>query len=53
MLETARAAARRAGGAPTQVRFAFWGAEEQGLLGSTSYVTSLSAAEPTEDQRST
>jgi Zn-dependent M28 family amino/carboxypeptidase len=28
-----------------RVRFAFWGAEESGLLGSTHYVTSLSQAE--------
>ncbi|QKG25397.1 M28 family peptidase [Actinomadura verrucosospora] len=28
-----------------RVRFAWWGAEEEGLVGSTHYVTSLSAAE--------
>ena len=30
---------------PTRVRFAFWGAEEFGLLGSAHYVTNLSTAE--------
>jgi Zn-dependent M28 family amino/carboxypeptidase len=38
----------RLGGAPAvpnAVRFAFWGAEEQGLIGSTAYVGSLSDAD--------
>ncbi|WP_183092665.1 M28 family metallopeptidase [Nocardioides stalactiti] len=30
---------------PHQVRFAWWGAEEAGLVGSTHYVTSLTAAQ--------
>jgi Zn-dependent M28 family amino/carboxypeptidase len=44
LLETAV----RLRGAPAvtnAVRFAFWGAEEEGLIGSTSYVTGLSAAD--------
>jgi Zn-dependent M28 family amino/carboxypeptidase len=44
LLETAV----RLRGAPAvtnPVRFAFWGAEEEGLIGSTSYVTGLSAAD--------
>jgi Zn-dependent M28 family amino/carboxypeptidase len=44
LLETAV----RLGGAPpvaNAVRFAFWGAEEEGLIGSTAYVEGLSEAE--------
>jgi Zn-dependent M28 family amino/carboxypeptidase len=44
LLETAV----RLGGAPAvtnAVRFAFWGAEEEGLVGSTSYVTKLAEAD--------
>jgi Zn-dependent M28 family amino/carboxypeptidase len=44
LLETAV----RLGGAPAvanAVRFAFWGAEEQGLIGSTAYVQELSDAD--------
>ena len=31
--------------APNSLRFAFWGAEEEGLIGSTAYVDGLSTAE--------
>lgn len=44
VLEVARQAAK-ANKAESKVRFALWGAEEIGLLGSTHYVDSLSAAE--------
>ena len=35
-------------GVKNKVRFAFWGAEEEGLLGSTYYVTHLTAAQRSE-----
>jgi len=43
LLETARQMARVA--PKNRLRFAFWGAEEQGLIGSTHYVRTLPAAE--------
>jgi Zn-dependent M28 family amino/carboxypeptidase len=43
LLETARALARLQ--LPNTVRFAFWGAEESGLVGSTYYVSSLASAD--------
>lgn len=43
LLETARQMARVK--PLNQLRFAFWGAEEQGLIGSTHYVRNLPAAE--------
>jgi Zn-dependent M28 family amino/carboxypeptidase len=42
ILEVAEQLARQRGGPPNRVRFAWWGAEEAGLLGSTHYVESLS-----------
>ena len=40
------AEAHAEGEATNQVRFAWWGAEESGLVGSTFYVNDLSQAEP-------
>jgi Zn-dependent M28 family amino/carboxypeptidase len=46
VLETALALAEKGGDkVPNRVRFAWWGAEEFGLVGSTHYVTQLSAAQ--------
>jgi Zn-dependent M28 family amino/carboxypeptidase len=43
VLELAIAAARSFGGAPNRMRFCWWGAEEEGLLGSTAYVRTRTA----------
>ena len=45
ILEVAEQLARQRGGPPNRVRFAWWGAEEAGLLGSTYYVENLSEDE--------
>jgi Zn-dependent M28 family amino/carboxypeptidase len=47
ILETALQLAKLGQNAQQQVRFAFWGAEEEGLLGSEYYVNSLSDADLT------
>jgi Zn-dependent M28 family amino/carboxypeptidase len=47
ILETALQLAKIGQNAQQQVRFAFWGAEEEGLLGSEYYVNSLSDADLT------
>ena len=45
ILEVAEQLARQRGGPPNRVRFAWWGAEEAGLLGSEHYVANLSEDE--------
>lgn len=45
LLATALGMAKSDAAPDKYVRFAFWGAEEQGLVGSTSYVNSLTKAE--------
>jgi hypothetical protein len=45
LLEVAQVFAEQARTARNKLRFAWWGAEEHGLIGSTYYVTNLSQAE--------